>query len=104
MEKIQRLGDSMVLCFNLKDKYYKMYKKGKKTVEYRHATEYWMKRIEKLKDGDKVRLVRGYTNEYIEAEYSNHSLITGDMLPGYLKYIMDKNSLWYKIHLKNIQL
>jgi len=93
----------MTLCFNLKNKYYKMYQQGKKTEEYRHATEYWMKRIEKLKKGDKVKLVNGYSKEYLEAEYVEHSLITGDMLPGYLKWIMDKNSLWYKIYLTNIK-
>ena len=96
-----QLGD--MVNFNLKEKYYKMYLKGKKKDEYRHATEYWHRRIPKLKQGDKVKLVKGYTKEYLEADVIDWYLITGDMLPGYLKWIMDKNSLWYKISLDNIK-
>lgn len=89
--------------FNLKEKYYKMYLKGKKKSEYRQATEYWHKRIPKLKKGDLVHLVKGYTEVYLEAIVIDWFLITGDMLPSYLRFIMDKNSMWYRIDL-NVKL
>jgi hypothetical protein len=90
----------MVLCFNLKTRYYNMYLSGKKKEEYRIANSYWAKRLSNLKPGDTVHLVKGYTDEFIEAKFISWSLISGDMLPGYLRFIMDKNSMWYKIYLE----
>lgn len=62
-------------------KWFDLIAEGKKTVEYRRATEYWDNRLCKFKPGDTIRFRRGYTNTAVYARIDYFTLYTYRMLP-----------------------
>jgi hypothetical protein len=47
-----------------------------------------------------IHLVKGYTKEYLEAFVEQWVMIPADGLPWYLRLIMDKSSMWFRIDLE----
>ena len=74
-----------MLTFNLTTYFYNMVSSGSKDVEYREYKEYWIKRLNKVKPGDSIRLVNGYTSEYIEAIITEITIVPYAQLPELVK-------------------
>ncbi len=89
-----------MLTFNLKHKYFKMYKSGVKNIEYRLACDYWHSRLSKAKIGDTVKLVKGYSAVHLLARLIKINVITHAELPSYvMRLLYRKDKPYYAIHL-----
>jgi len=93
-----------MLTFNLKKKFYEMIINNEKHSEYRYVGDYWSSRLKNLRKGDKIKFVKGYTNEGVIAEFTGLDLLTYEQLPKHAKSIfLDKKTLWYKINFKLLE-
>ena len=90
-----------MLTFNLKNKYYKMYQEGTKDTEYRLACDYWHSRLQNVKIGDTVKLIRAYTKEHMLVKLVKIDLIAHEQLPSYvMRLLYRKDMPYYAIKLK----
>jgi hypothetical protein len=92
-----------MLTFVLKRKFFLMFKKGWKDTEYRRKTEYWSKRLQKVRTGDQVKLTLGYTKEHLMARFINVDEIAARHLPRYCRRFLseeDETGLFYAVKLE----
>lgn len=90
-----------MLSLNLKNKFYNMIVNGKKNTEYREAKDYWHKRLQDIKIGDKFKIVKGYSDEFVIAELTHLDLLIYEQLPKYARsFFMNKKSPYYAIRFR----
>ena len=76
-----------MLTLNIKNKFYRMIINGEKNTEYREAKDYWHKRLQYIKIGDKFKIMKGYTGEYIIAILTHLDLLVYEQLPKHPRLI-----------------
>lgn len=86
-----------MLVLNVKNKFYNMIINGDKTEEFREVKPYWDKRFKNIKKGDEVKIMRGYTGEYIKVIIKDLKLITFNQLPLHAKNFFNNEDFIYYV-------
>jgi len=87
-----------MLILNLKGKFYNMIERGEKKIEYRGYKKYWHNRIKNVLNGDKIKIVYGYTKRFMYAKLLYIDVLPVDMIPLYAQELFKNDKYVYAIH------
>lgn len=94
-----------MLTFHLKSEFYEMVITKKKKTEYREYKKYWKKRFSTLRTGDKIKIVNGYTKQFVYAEIEYLDILSYSQLPVYVKnfYYKEYKSNFYALYFRLLE-